>query len=74
MKLKDEILLARGRNWARLMIEKTNRICEERKNDVDLMIKILNGDIYSEAQNEIAYEIKTGKLDKMLMPIIKYTC
>lgn len=74
MKLKDEILLARGRNWARLIAEKTNRICEERKNDVDLMIKILNGDIYNEAQNEIAYEIKTGKLDKMLMPIVKYTC
>ena len=74
MKLKDEILLARGRNWARLIAEKTNRICEERKNDVDLMIKILNGDIYNEAQNEIAHEIKTGKLDKMLMPIVKYTC
>lgn len=69
MKLKDEILLARGRNWARLINEKTNRICKERQGDIDLMIKLTNGDIYDQAQEEIKYELKTGKLDKMLIPI-----
>lgn len=74
MKLEDEILLARGRNWARLIAEKTNKICEKYKNDTDLMLKILNGDIFNEAQEEIAFELKTGKLDKMLMPLVEYTC
>lgn len=69
MNLRKEILLARGKNWARLITEKTNRICKERQGDIDLMIQILNGDIYDQAQKEIADEIKTGKLDKMLMPV-----
>ena len=69
MDLKKEILLSRGKNWARLITEKTNRICKERQGDIDLMIKLINGDIYDQAQEEIKYELKTGKLDKMLMPI-----
>lgn len=69
MDLKKEILLARGKNWARLMNEKINRICYEKKDDIDLMIKLINGDIYDQAQKEIADEIKIGKLDKMLIPI-----
>lgn len=69
MNLREEILLARGKNWARLIVEKTNRICKERQCEVDLMIEILNGSIFEQAQNEIAYELKTGQLDKMLMPI-----
>ena len=69
MNLKKEILLARGKNWARLMNEKINRICYEKKDDIDLMIKLINGDIYDQAQKEIADEIKIGKLDKMLIPI-----
>ena len=69
MNLREEILLARGKNWARLIVEKTNRICKERQGEVDLMIEILNGSIFEQAQNEIAYELKTGQLDKMLMPI-----
>ena len=69
MNLRKEILLARSKNWARLITEKTNRICKERQGDIDLMIQILNGDIYDQAQKEIADEIKNGKLDKMLMPI-----
>lgn len=69
MNLKKEILLSRGKNWARLMNEKINRICYEKKDDIDLMIKLINGDIYDQAQKEIADEIKIGKLDKMLIPI-----
>lgn len=69
MNLREEILLARGKNWARLIVEKTNRICKERQGEVDLMIEILNGSIFEQAQNEIAYELQTGQLDKMLMPI-----
>lgn len=69
MNLRKEILLARGKNWARLITEKTNRICKERQGDIDLMIQILNGSILEQAQEEIADEIKNGKLDKMLMPI-----
>lgn len=69
MDLKKEILSARGKNWVRLMNEKINRICYEKKDDIDLMIKLINGDIYDQAQEEIKYELKTGKLDKMLIPI-----
>ena len=69
MKLDEEILLAKGKNWAKLVTERADKICEIRKNDVDLMIKILNGDIYEEAVNQIALEIKAGFYDKMLMPI-----
>ena len=69
MDFKKEISLSRGKNWARLMNEKINRICYEKKDDIDLMIKLINGDIYDQAQEEIADEIKTGKLDKMLIPI-----
>ena len=50
MDLKKEILLARGKNWARLITEKTNRICKERQGDIDLMIQILNGSILEQAQ------------------------
>lgn len=69
MNLRKEILLARGKNWARLITEKTNRICKERQRDIDLMIQILDGSILEQAQEEIKYDLKTGKLDKMLMPI-----
>ena len=68
MNLEQEILIARGKNWARLMVEKTNRICESRKNDVGLTLDILNGKVYELAQQEIAVDLATGKLDKMLMP------
>ena len=68
MNLEQEILIARGKNWARLIVEKTNKICDARKNDVSLMLDILNGNVYELAQQEIAVDLATGKLDKMLMP------
>ena len=69
MTLDDEILLAKGRNWAKLVSERADKLCELRQNDVDLMIQILNGDIFDEAVNQIALEIQSGFYDKMLMPI-----
>lgn len=60
MTLDDEILLAKGKNWAKLVTERADKLCELRKNDVDLMIQILNGDIFDEAVNQIALEIQSG--------------
>lgn len=67
--LKDEILLAKGKNWAKLVSARADKLCEIRKNNVDLMIQILNGSIFEEAVNQIALEIKCGLYDKMLVPI-----
>lgn len=69
MKLEDEILIAKGKNWARLVSKRADEISEARKNNDDLMIQILNGDIFDEAVNQIALEIQLGMYDKMLMPI-----
>ena len=69
MNLEEEILYAKALNWARIISQKADRICEERKNDVDLMIKILNGDIFAMAQDEFAKDKKMGKYDSMNMPI-----
>lgn len=67
--LEDEILLAKGRNWAALVTERADKLCEIRKNETDLMIQILNGSIFDEAVNQIALEIKAGLYDKMLIPV-----
>jgi hypothetical protein len=69
MKLEDEILIAKGKNWARLVSKRADEISEARKNNDDLMIQILNGDIFDEAVNQIALEIQLGMYDKMLMPV-----
>lgn len=69
MKLEDEILIAKGKNWATLVSKRADEISEARKNNDDLMIQILNGDIFDEAVNQIALEIQLGMYDKMLMPI-----
>ena len=69
MNLEEEILYAKALNWARIISQKADRICEERKNDVDLMIQILNGDIFAMAQDEFAKDKAMGKYDSMNMPI-----
>jgi hypothetical protein len=69
MNIEQEILEARGKNWAKLVSQRADKISEQRKYDDDLMIQILNGDIFEEAVNQIALEICLGKYDKMLMPI-----
>lgn len=68
MNLEQEIFETRGRNWARLVAKRADKIAEQRQYNDDLMIQILNGDIYREAANQIALEIKIGFYDKMLMP------
>lgn len=68
MNLEQEIFETRGRNWARLVAKRADKIAEQRQYNDDLMIQILNGDIYREAVNQIALEIKMGFYDKMLMP------
>ena len=69
MNLEQEILEARGKNWAKLVSQRADQIAEQCKYDDDLMIRILNGDIFNEAVDQIALEIQLGLYDKMLMPI-----
>lgn len=69
MNLEQEILEVRGKNWARLVSQRADLITEQRKNEDDIFIQILNGDIFEEAVDQIALEIKAGMYDKMLMPI-----
>lgn len=69
MNIEQEILEARGKNWAKLVSQRADQIAEQRRHNDDLMIQILNGDIFDEAVNQIALEIQMGLYDKMLMPI-----
>lgn len=69
MNLDEEILLAKGRNWAKLVSERADKLCELRQNDTNIMVQILSGDIFNEAVDQIALEIKAGCYDKMLMPV-----
>ena len=69
MNLEEEIEYAKALNWVRIISQKADRICEERKNDVDLMIQILNGDIFAMAQDEFAKDKAMGKYDSQNMPI-----
>lgn len=66
--MENELLLTKGRNWAKLVAQRADKICELHKNDIDLSIKILNGEIFDEAVKQIALEIKCGLYDSMLMP------
>lgn len=66
--MENEVLLAKGRNWAKLVAKRADKLCELHKNDIDLSIKILNGEIFDEAVKQIALEIKCGLYDSMLMP------
>ena len=73
--LKDEILLAKGKNWAKLVADRADLLAEQRKDEDDAFIQLLSGQIFDEAVNQIALEIKAGLYDKMLIPIEynKYT-
>lgn len=67
--MEKQILQAKAYNWAKIIKYKCDRICQERKTDIDLMIDILNGEIYSAAQEEFKKEKMLGLYDKMNMPI-----
>lgn len=69
MNLEQEILEARVKNWAKLVFQRADQIAEQKEHDDDLMIQILNGDIFNEAVDQIALEIQMGLYDKMLMPV-----
>ena len=60
---------ARAFNWAKIINEKCDRICQERKDDVDLTVDILNGKIYEQAQEEFRKEKMLGLYDSMNMPV-----
>ena len=67
--LKDEILLAKGKNWAKLVADRADLLAEQRKDEDDAFIQLLSVQIFDEAVNQIALEIKAGLYDKMLIPI-----
>ena len=69
MNLQAEIEHAKALNWARIISQKADRICKEKENEIDLMIQILNGDIFAMAQDEFAKEKAMGKYDAQNMPI-----
>ena len=68
MNLKAEIDYAKKVNWARIISQKADRICKEKENEIDLMIQILNGEIFAMAQDEFAKDKAMGKYDSMNMP------
>lgn len=67
--IKEEAYKAKVANWVRAIALIADEICEERKNDPNVMIDILNGEIYSQAQERFVELKKMGLLDSQNMPI-----
>ena len=68
MNIQAEIENAKALNWAKEICKISDRICREREHEPDIMIQILNGDIFAQAQDEFAKKKKLGKYDSMNMP------
>lgn len=68
MNLKAEIDYAKKVNWAREICRIADKICMDRINDPYVMVDLLNGDIFAEAQDQFAKDKKMGKYDEMNMP------
>lgn len=68
MTLSEEIFYAKAKNWARLVTQRADKLCEIRKDDDDVFIQILSGKIFTDAVDQIALEIQSGLYDGMLMP------
>lgn len=66
--MQEEIQRAKVINWAKLVEERANKLCEIRQNDTDLFVQLLSGDIFNKAVDQIALEIQAGLYDEMLMP------
>ncbi len=66
--LQEKIYEAKARNWAILVQDRVDKLCEIRKNNDDLFIQLLTGKIFNEAVDQIALEIQSGLYDDMLMP------
>lgn len=69
MNIEQEIFEAKIKNWCDVITQKVERLIKEHINDVDLSIKLLNGDFYEMAQTEFACEIAQGKYDNMVCPV-----
>lgn len=67
--IKEEAHRAKVANWVRAIALIADKICEERKNDPDLMIDMLNGEIYLQAQERFVELKRRGLLDSQNMPI-----
>ena len=66
--LQEKIYDAKVKNWIKLVQDRADKLCEIRKDDEDIYIQLLTGDIFDEAVNQIAVEIQAGIYDDMLMP------
>lgn len=66
--LQEKIYDAKVKNWIKLVQDRADKLCEIRKDDEDIFIQLLTGDIFDEAVNQIAVEIQAGIYDDMLMP------
>ena len=66
--LMEEIEIAKAKNWARLVQDRADKLCELRKEEPDIFIQLLTGKIFEDAVNQIALEIQSGFYDEMLMP------
>ena len=66
--LMEEIEIAKAKNWARLVQDRADKLCELRKEEPDAFIQLLTGKIFEDAVNQIALEIQSGFYDEMLMP------
>ena len=60
------------KNWINIIKEKSLRIMEEHKDDIDFMTKLINGDFEMLAQEEFCYEKSNGFYDKMNVLIPDY--
>lgn len=66
--LQEKIYDAKVKNWIKLVQDRADKLCEIRKDDEDIFIQLLTGDIFDEAVDQIAVEIQAGIYDDMLMP------
>lgn len=67
--LEKEIERARIANWIKFVAKTADKICEERAQDPSLMIDILNGEIYLQAQEKFAELKQQGFFDKQNLPL-----
>ena len=65
MNLQAEINYAKRINWAREICRIADKICMDRINDPSVMIDLLNGEIFAQAQDQFAKDKKMGKYDAM---------
>lgn len=59
-------------NWIEIIKEKTARIADEHKHDIDYFIKLANGDFQMLAQQEFCFEKAQGIYDNMNVRVPEY--